>query len=331
MKIGDITIKLKERFCKDCNIPIKLFHDPYFGLRLALFNSYYDTIRQWETFVESLEPYNNEQEYFEEYNRVKDKAISRIKDSEAYQGFNEEDMNQFAVQKNSVPSKDIYKPSNAGRVFISIDMRKANFSALRHYDERMFMCDTEGLERVPAKTWEQFISQFTQNKHIIDSKYIRQVILGNCNPKRHITYERYLMEGVLNYVLERYFLPEEVVFLSNDELIVDVTSSVHNDEAGISMSEIESLEAELYNVLDLDMRVEMFTLHKIGGTEGYYKEIMTGEEEKPARIEFKCLDALRLPFVIRAMDGQKVRDADCMFYHEGLLAKFIDIPEIVVE
>ena len=56
--------------------------------------------------------------------------------------------------------------------------------------------------KIGTKTWEEFISKFTENKHIINSKYIRQVILGNCNPKRHITYEKYLMNEVLDILIK---------------------------------------------------------------------------------------------------------------------------------
>ncbi|MDE7367891.1 MAG: hypothetical protein K2N24_11100 [Lachnospiraceae bacterium] len=30
----NMTTKLKERFCKDCNIPLRLFQEPYFTERL---------------------------------------------------------------------------------------------------------------------------------------------------------------------------------------------------------------------------------------------------------------------------------------------------------
>ena len=97
--------------------------------------------------------------------------------------FIEDDMNKYAVTHTDLPTKDIFKPSNDGKLFISIDMRKANFSALKNYDSGIF--DS-------VDTWEEFISRYTDNKHIINSKYIRQVILGNCNPKRQVTYENIL-------------------------------------------------------------------------------------------------------------------------------------------
>lgn len=184
----EVSNKAKERFCKDCNIPIRLFQEPYFSDRIKLFDKFYGTVKKWNKFVTELQKYNCEQDYFEEYNRVKDAAINSIKESESYQKFNSEDMNKFAITHKDLSSKDIFKPTNDEKIFISIDMRKANFSSLHSYDKGMFG---------NADTWEQFISRFTDNEHIINSKYIRQVILGNCNPKRHITYEKYLMDQTL--------------------------------------------------------------------------------------------------------------------------------------
>ena len=37
----EITKNLKERFCKDCNIPIKIFDEPYFTERLELYDEHF--------------------------------------------------------------------------------------------------------------------------------------------------------------------------------------------------------------------------------------------------------------------------------------------------
>lgn len=352
MKQNDITPKLRDRFCKDCNIPIKLFKDPHFSIRLALMDKHYDTLNKWKLFISEMESYKDEQEYFDEYNMVKDEAIKKIQSSKAYQQFNSEDMNKFAVSRtgsDALPSKAIYKSSNEGKVFISIDMKKANFTALRHYDKTMFMCSrADSEDESPAETWEEFIRQFTKNEHIIRSKYIRQVILGNCNPKRHITYEKHLMEKVLDVLLEDEFLIEEVVFFSNDELVFDVTDSqrtigrgeqdgtVENEslpENEITVSDLRKLEDKLADKLGLPFRVEMFTLHKINGTDGYIKKIKTEPQADGSeyKLDFKCLDNLKLPFVLRIIQGQEIVASDRMFYHEGLLAEFVETPEIGIE
>ena len=310
-----ISTKLKERFCKDCNIPINIFQEPYFTDRLKLYDKFYGTLKKWDIFVKELENYKTEQDYYEDYNRVKDEAINFIKSTEAYQRFNEEDMNDYAVVNKNLPSKDIYHPSNDGRSFISIDMKKANFSALHFYDASIFDY---------KETWEDFIGKFTNNQHIIDSKYIRQVILGNCNPKRHITYEKYLMGIVLNLFLKHsVFSIDRVVFFSNDEIVIDVSDMSDLDKVTLSLQIEDNLKHKT-----IPLKVELFTLNKIKGTNGYCKAIYKLKVE--TRIKFKCLDSLYLPFVIKHFIGEEVQDNDKVFYHQGLLAKFIEVPRIEV-
>lgn len=311
----EITKKLKERFCKDCNIPIKIFDEPYFTDRLWLFDRFYNTLEKWELFVEELQKYNSEQEYFEEYNRVKDEAISSIKNTLAYQRFNVDDMNRFRVKYNNLPNKDIFKPSNDGKTFISIDMKKANFSALSYYNKNIFS---------NAETWEEFISSFTNNQHIINSKYIRQVILGNCNPKRHITYEKYLMDYALSVFLKQTFSIDRVVFFSNDEIVIDV-SDMTTQEQLLLLFQINVCKESI----PIPLKAELFTLYKIHGTDGYCKKITN--EHYGKEIEFKCLNNYLLPFVARYFLNEEVSANDKVFYHEGLLAQFVDVPEIEVE
>lgn len=311
----DVSVRAKERFCKDCNIPIRLFQEPYFTDRLKLFDKFYGTLEKWNIFLDELQKYHCEQDYFEEYNRVKDAAILSIKESEAYKRFNEEDMNKYRVTHENLPNKDIFKPSNDGKLFISIDMRKANFSSLYHYDNSMFS---------GAKTWEEFISKFTENKHIINSKYIRQVILGNCNPKRHITYEKYLMNEVLDVLIKEVgYWFDEIVFFSNDEIVIDM------DNYADCIRNRNITKSKLEEYFDFPLNVELFYLHKINGTDGYYKEIVKDINERS--FEFKCLDNYMLPFVIRNFLGEEITDSDKVFYHEWLLAKFIEVPKIEVK
>lgn len=310
----EVSTKAKERFCKDCNIPIKIFQEPYFTDRLKLYDRFYVTIKKWDMFLNELQKYHCEQDYFEEYNRVKDDAILDIKNSEAYQRFNEEDMNKYSVTHKNLPGKNIFKTSNDGKCFISIDMRKANFSSLYHYDSSIFG---------GASSWEEFIGRYTDNQHIINSKYIRQAILGNCNPKRHITYEKYLMDGVLTCLTKVCISIERIVFFSYDEIVIDLSDMDMNKDMQIQF--VHQIENGMKDMA-VPLKTELFTLHKIIGTDGFYKEILNNDGN--TEIEFKCLDNYVFPFVLRKFLGEDVTESDRVFYHEGLLAKYIETPEI---
>ena len=310
----EVSEKLKERFCKDCNIPLRLYKEPYFTERLQLYDSYYNTLDKWNIFVRELEKYKCEQDYLEEYNRVKDAAIKDIKDSDGYKRFNAEDMNEYTVKYKDLLGKDIYKPSNIGKLFISIDMKKANFSALKDYDRSIFR---------NANTWEEFIERYTENKHIVNSKYIRQVILGNCNPKRQVTYEKYLMGLVLEVLIDELgYSASDIAFFSNDEIVIDMGK--YED----CIRKRELIEWQIKGYFNIPFRIELFYLRKITGTNGYYKEIVKNIIE--IEYEFKCLNNYVLPFVLRKFNGEEITENDKVFYHEGLLSKFIEIPEIEI-
>ena len=272
-----------------------------------------------------INTFKNEQDYFEYYNSVKDNAINAIKESEGYKSFQNEDMNKFAIKNQGYNQKDIYKSFNIEKYFISIDIKKTNFSALYAYDKSIFN---------GANTYEEFISQFTDKKHIIESKYIRQVIFGNCNCKRHINYEKYLLDQYLTKLLKEYknnlfFSAKEntstsdyeIVMFTNDEIIIRIDNSVLNHIN--DLYDIAKLEAVNEPI---PLRIEAFKLLKIEGTDGYIKKIIKGNNENT--LDIKCLSPLYYPFVMRILNNQSIKDIDRTFIHEGLLTKIMEDPKI---
>lgn len=226
-------------------------------------------------------------------------------------------MNKYAIKNKMLPGKDIFKPTNDEKIFISIDMRKANFSSLSHYDKRIFN---------ESASWEEFLKQFTNNEHIIHSKYIRQVILGNCNPKRHITYEKYIMDQVLTMLDHEFDLKNHIVFFSNDEIVYDITFLKNPEYLKTAQKAIELL---LNKNFDIPFRVELFTLHKIYGTDGYCKEIYNKNGQ--TTFDLKGLDSFTVPFVLRYLAGEDITENDKVFIYEGKLSKFIEVPEVKLD
>lgn len=310
-----ISKKLKERFCKDHNIPIRIFEEPYFSERLQLFAKLKPSIiADYKGFNEELTKYANPQDYFEEYKKIQDEAISFIKSTPEFQSFNEADMNFFAKQiPQNLPAKNIYHASNLGKTFISIDMKQANFNALKQY------CKTElHNNRIfgGAETWENFIEKFTDSKHIAKSKYIRQIILGNCNPKRQQTYEKYLISRLYETIQEQFseaFYKDRLVFFSNDEIVFDVT--------GAESKELISHRLEnLVGSREIPFKVQLFELQKIQRTEGFIKK-------SEDFIEPKCIDATLYPVILRKIFGETIQENDKVFLFNGLKAKLIDLPK----
>lgn len=303
-----MTETLRQRFCKDMNLSIKIFEDPYFANFLKLYDEQYNAVSKYNRFVSAVNQFGSEQDYFEAYNALKDAVIEYLNTNEDMKFFaQEEDMNKFACQNKGYPTKDIFKETNDGKVFVSIDMVKGNFTALHHYNPNIVKgCDT----------YEDFIRTFTDVPHFVESKYIRQVVFGNVNPKRQVTYEKYLMDMVLTKLLETGVVkPENVEFFSTDEIVLSVPNEMVCDRM---------VNKEFYNSVmnvvkwakenNINVRGEFFELRKIPGTSGYVKKYLM---DKKGEVDFKCLDFLTMPFVLRAYQGEQPNDMDKIFLYEG--------------
>ena len=308
-----ITERLKERFCKDLNLPIKLFCEPYFTERLYLYDSQFECVDKYRAFTELVERCGGEQQYFEMYNKVKDDAINYLNDNPSMQYFaKEEDFSKFQIKNTGFPKHDIYHRDNDGKCFISIDMRKGNFTALRHYDPKIVG---------NCEKYEDFLGLFTKESHLIYSKYIRQVIFGNVDPRRQVAYEQYLMDMVLSDVLE-VFDKESIVYFSTDEIVIKIDETCVPKYMGIVGDIVRSNCKKGINV-----RADFFILHHIEGTDGYIREFLFNEKD----IDIKGVNHLMMPFVLRQLNSEMYMDGDYVFLYEGVLAKLLTAPDISVK
>ena len=298
---------IQKRFCKDLKLPIKIFQEPYFTDRLKLFGAYDAYYEYLKMIHESFD--DHEQDYLEYYNKVKDRAIDFIKNSEAFQSLNSAEMNQFS-KKTNYPDKELYKEYNIGRSFISIDMAKANFTALVHYGL------TFGKEFFPSYNYKDFIQQFTKVDHIVNSKYIRQVIFGNCNPKRQISYESFLMDGLARLLLSMNCVDEDDIFaLRTDEIIL------HSDN--LDAERVDAIKS-IIDRYGIPLHFEQFTLNNIEGSQAFIKKFNDGS------FELKCVNPDEAPFLYRFMNGEEYQDSDFVFEYNDRLAKFLTGPKFEI-
>ena len=319
-----MTTELRKRFTKDYKVQIKLYSDPYFTERLLLYDKIFPIKDKYELFKRELKNYNTEEDYFAYYTKVKESMMEDIKNNPIFQEFNNMDMSSYtiSVEFRQLPSKDIYHHSNLGKRFISVDMKKANFSALRHYNPEIFSNKT---------TWEEYMRKFTDSEYIINSKYIREVIMGNCNPKRQVAYEKYLMGTLLTDILTNDVMHNiPIVFFSNDEIVFDITDcDIEN--------EIVDLINQSIIKLNLNCRIEVFTLKEIidlnknNKVLGYIRDFTTSESDDFIRnIDFKKVTHLYMPVIIRHLLDMPIEDNDLVFEHEDELCTIINVPNIEI-
>lgn len=297
----EITRNLKQRFCKDMGISIQLFEEPYFKDRIELMG-YKDVYKEFTVFIENN--FASEEDYFAYYNELKNKMIDYIKNSEVYE----------MIQKDSSFNKtgtfkqgDTYKDENIGKSFLSIDMVKANFSALVFYgqcfDYKFF----------DSYNYDNFVKQFTPYDYFAKSKYIRQVVFGNCNPKKQIAFETYLMSTVVSLLKIPDLITENQIYsLNSDEIILEVDK----ETADKITKHIEK------GSFAFPLKTEYYTVAKLEGTKAYVKMHEDGS------YELKCVNSYEAPFIYRFMKKESIKEIDKYFLYEDKLSKFVDIPEI---
>ena len=304
---------LYKRFCKDNNIPINLFEDPYFYSRLELYDDFYNTKEKWNSMWDMLKDFDNVQDYFEYYDKLKDKIINDIKDTEAYQSFINHDTKDNSVFvtdiKNEINKRNLYSETNDKQIFLSIDMKKANFYGMKFYNKDMFKGNN---------SWEKFMSSYTSYQYIQNSKYIRQVILGNCNPRRQVSYSTYLMCNLFNFLRP---LNLECISIEADELIfkLDVSEDILNLNDPFVIDYLTHFETYIKEFIkntpfeiQIPLTIDIFRLYKIDGTNGYIKKCITNDFEIQNKL--KCFNSVELPFVLRALKNETIKTNDMIFY-----------------
>lgn len=295
---------LLKRFCKDTGTPINVFLEPYFSERLQTLDPIFDCLQKWSVFLDELKNYKNEQNYLEEYNAIKDMVISDIKENPAYQAFIQ-DTTDYPVS-NQYSSKDCYNMNFHEKYILSIDMKKANYSALSVYDPAIFH---------HTDSWEDFMETYTNSKHIINSKYIRQVIMGACNPKRQVRYEKYLMTRLLNFLLLNYD-PIHVHSLSNDELILHVPE--HCNQYHMYKAITQLVKTWEHGHI---MRTQLIHLKKLPVTDGWLRTVI---ENYHVKKDFKKLNTDYYHQAVKWLNKQPVTQNDLVLYHDKYLVRLLE-------
>jgi len=296
--------EFRKQFCKINNIPIKIFDSPIFEDRMELLDPLYNTKALYALFEKEMEEFKNLEEYLAYYNRFKETVIQHIIDKPEYAVFNSTNMNTYKNELSNIKKQSLYQPSRDRQYFLGFDLSQANFNAMKFYDKNI----VDGFS-----TYEEFISQFTNKRHLINSKYVRQVIFGMCNPSRQTTIEKYLMTFICDEILKKYEV-SDIVHFSEDEIVI----SIKEDK------ELVSNVLKIAETIGFKIRVEQYKLVKIDGMDGYFKIFKDGT------YKLKCANSLMVPFIIRKITDTELEESDKIFIHEGFQCKFVETPHIEV-
>lgn len=312
-------IALRRRFVKDYNLPINVVDSPYFEYYMDLYDWFPKD--EYQNLVNDIDERfgGNINLWLDEYAKIRDEIITTIENSDAYKKFNTCDMNKWALdpELRSLPDTNIYNQGSVGKTFLSIDLKKANFQALREVGV------------ISGDSYEDFLSQWTDSEYFKKSKYTRQVIFGKLNPKRTIIYEKYMM-GEIKKLFEKHFLLHNsmtLVAFKSDELIYELDSKAVN----YLRANEQVIEKDIETYLSINVHAEIFTIGRIecknhnGITvDCYIRRCMTTGEET-----LKSASQIFYPQLYKIWKGDKIFTIDMTFLAEGQIAHFDNPLELV--
>lgn len=312
----DVSMDLKKIFVDNNSLPIGLFNEPYFTDRLILFETLTGAYTKWKLFLIELMDFNDENEYLEVSSKVKKEVIDYIMNKEAFKELIDIDLNKmYPVSGYKTKYQDVYRPSNTGKKMLSIDLKSANFNALRYLNPQIV--DNKN-------TYREFISGFTNLNSIITSKKIRQVIFGELSKKSGVDLEHiemYIIQKFVSLVLE-CFLKEDVKALNKDEIVVDITA-YDDDYIDSFLLSVKELSA----VMDIQLEFEKYILRELVIIDKRNKKRQTGYYAKDfgfGSLELKRVPVNHYPMVVRCLLGQTPTESDLTFMKEGKLLKLQD-------
>ena len=312
-KINNIK-KFRQRFVKDYNLPINIFDDNLFEYYIQLYD-FFPYLRYKETIEKIENEYDGCVEKWLEYcASVRDNAINGVIETEEYKNFNSMDLSQY----NFTPicgERSCYTEETNGKRFLSIDLRKANFQALKYVGV------------IYDVTYEQFVNRFGGDGYIANSKYLRQVIFGKMNPSRQIKIEKYLMFKVyesIKDITEKYGLT--IFSMNSDELIFEIPKEFYNNCQ--EDEDIHELITYIYYLVGenvgAEIKVEYIEVKRLpivsaNGTKiDAYERTNLFTNQKT----LKKASTTFFPQIYKLWNEMLIEDYDMMFYFENQLATF---------
>ena len=308
--------QLRSKFVRDFQLPIQVVQSPYFENTIKLLEDDCGAQTKYLLLLELIRDKfdGNSNKFLEYRHKVVDEILSYILNSEAYKEFLA-DKTVLDDYTPIVANRELYTQEQSGHFFISYDMIKANFQALR-YANPAIVKDCE--------TYEDFIGKFTDIDYFKHAKQLRQETFGKLNGKRTAAIEKRVSNEFAKVLIERLKDKFTLFSIKTDEIIFKFSGTEE--------------EFKKFKIADEEFDSFKFRANKFKLTHQEFKR-HTSESKIVAFIKEDYLNADRrslhcvpdtyYPQVYKLLNGIKIDDSDLVFYFDHELSKFLYPLELV--
>ena len=308
--------QFRGRFVDDNQLPMTVVEDPYFEERIKMLEGEFHAQLKYLLLMETVRDKfdGNMQKFLEHRHSVKDQILSHILNSEGYKAMLA-DKSPLEDCKLVVGANELYTEQQDGGLFLSFDMIKANFQALRYVDPSIvFDCDT----------WEEFVARFSDVEYLASAKQVRQEVLGKLNGKRLAAIEKYHSNEFAKKLRECYGDWLTPFSIKTDEIILKFKGSE---------KEFERLNVKNEEFNGFKFRANKFKLNMRTFKRAFSdKRINIFEKEDfldGHRRNLKCVPATYYPQVYKLLNGMEISDSDLVFSSDHELCKYMKPLELV--
>lgn len=297
-----ISRNIRRRFVKDYNLPIKIFDDDMFDYYIDLYDAMHGTKYKYQMLEQSVSAHRGEEGFMKEFNSIKDEIIADISSKDSYKELSKANPPLEYTGRYQIQKQNIYIPEFDRKTMCSIDLKKANFNSMRYYNFDLVNY---------AETYEDFISKYTAESYMKESKQLRQVIFGNLLPKKQQAIQKVIMGRIINAILDK--MDVTLTTMGTDEVII------HEVGSETSFFSVLSNLTEVIPIELLDMlKIERFQLLHAHPTKPFYAKLTTGH------LEIKNTPAVYYPQVYKHLLSIPIEVKDLLFEYEGERATFVN-------
>lgn len=301
MYIGGLSLRMRNKFIKIANAPFNICIDPEFEERIE----YFELESELSLFLDEI-GYINENEYLDKYDLLIKTLVNEISNLKGYNKPFEISNNVSNFYKDKV--KDMYHPELVGYKLIVFDIKQANFQSLK-YSGVVFGVDK----------WKDFISKYTNYKHLINSKTFRQTVFGNLNPKVQRKIQKAMIHRLVTYLDLFALSKESIAFVSTDAVGYYTTKSVKDINESIENIFIEF-------PIDVSMSIIRLGIARLfqGGNKKSKQEFFIKQDLNNQEMEICCCSKMYRIVAEKLFRGEELSSIDRTFYYEGFFAEFRD-------
>lgn len=301
----------RKHLVKDFKLPFDLLSDEYWAYYSDVFTDI--NIKGKEKLIQDVvddKHFTCANEFYSYSATLREQIITHIQSKAEYQLLTNTEISSKGFQEK----KQLYQQDNKEKIFISLDLVKANFNCMKHFNGAI----------VDHLNYAEFIKQFTKFEYFVESKQLRQVIFGNLNPKKQQTLQRNMMVQVLNLIKNSKLYPyfDDVSATSSDELVLKVRDLSFFRSINALTQQLQ----ELLNELSFSEMIKMstFTLDVLTAKADTSRELefYVKKDCYSDKIDIKGVPAWYFPQVWKFLHNKPLHAYDLDFFFQENICTF---------